>query len=88
MIDEIKSRILRHENDRRHADALAQGLSVSITSKSLLSRDDSDRISREGQNAVDEIAQRIVAETGRNPEIEVRYLSPNLDIHDKAWMGL
>ncbi len=88
MTIELKNRILRHENDRRHAEALERGLSVSIVSQTLLSRRDSEQIAREGQNAADAIAERIVSETGEDPAISVRYLNPNHDIHDRVWMGM
>ncbi|MNU52838.1 hypothetical protein D3C71_418580 [compost metagenome] len=88
MTSDLKNRILRHENDRRHADALERGLSVSIVSQTLLSQRDSEQIAREGQNAADAIAGRIAAETGGDPAISVRYLNPNHDIHDRLWMGM
>jgi hypothetical protein len=88
MVEKIKAKVLRQSNDARHAEALEQGLSVSVSSKVLLDQSDSDRIAKEGQNAVDEIAQRITTETGEDPGIVLSYVSPNHDMQDRAWLGI
>jgi hypothetical protein len=87
MTVDIKTRILRHENDRRHQKAMEIGLVAVISSRVILGGQDSGRIRDEGQNAVDEISARIQAEMGEDPAIELNYVSPNHDIHDRTWLG-
>ena len=71
-------------NEDRHRVAKELGLLMSISALVLISEVDDTRIREEGQNAADEIAARLLAETGKDPEIEIRYLDPPHDIQDEA----
>lgn len=73
-------------NEERHRVAKERGLLMSISALVLISGEDDTRIREEGQNAVDEIAARILAETSKDPEIKIRYLDPRHNIHDEAWL--
>ncbi|NTF18045.1 hypothetical protein G6L37_06480 [Agrobacterium rubi] len=74
------------QNDARHVKCKNLGLSVSVVGNVIITAEDSRRISEEGQNAANEISERIFAETGENPFLKVVYRNPNHDIHDIAWL--
>lgn len=75
------------QNDERHRIARERGRRVTVFARTLISMDDDRRICEEGQNAADEIARRILAETGKDPEIKIRYLDPSHDLHDEAYLS-